>query len=65
MKMTTKEMNAAELAAGTAALKTSLAASFPAWELEMAPQGSIEAAVACIVAAIDTVRDAAESKPTA
>jgi hypothetical protein len=64
VKMTTKEMNAAELAAGTAALKTSLAASFPAWELSMAPQGSIEAAVKTVVVAIDAVRDAAEPKPT-
>jgi hypothetical protein len=61
---TTKEMNAAELAAGTAALKASLTKSFPSWELNMAPAGSIEAAVATVVAAVDAVRDAADPKAT-
>jgi hypothetical protein len=58
--MTTKEMTAAELAAGKAALMKSIAETIPAWEVAMAPAGMIENAVATIVAAVDAVRDGAQ-----
>ena len=57
--MTTKEMTAAEIAAGTAALKAMVAELIPAWEQSMVPATYIEQAVAAVVAAVDKVRDAA------
>ena len=57
--MTTKEMTAAEIAAGTAALKAMVAELIPAWEQSMVPSSYIEQAVAAVVAAVDKVRDAA------
>ena len=55
---TSPQITAAELTAGTAALKASLAGSMPQWELNMVPAGAIEQAVATVVTAIDKVRDA-------
>ena len=60
--MTTKEMNTAEIAAGKEALMQSITQTIPAWELAMAPAGMIENAVATVVAAVDAVRDNAQSK---
>jgi hypothetical protein len=60
--MTTKEMTAAEIAAGTAALKDMVAELIPAWEQSMVPATYIEQAVAAVVAAVDTVRDSAQVK---
>lgn len=59
---TSPELNAAELVAGTKALKASLAQSIPSWEQSMIPADAIENAVATVVAAVDAVRDAAASK---
>jgi hypothetical protein len=58
--MTTKEMTAAEIAAGTAALKDMVATLIPAWEQAMVPATYIEQAVAAVVAAVDKVRDSTE-----
>jgi hypothetical protein len=55
-------MTAAEIAAGTAALKDMVATLIPAWEQSMVPATYIEQAVAAVVAAVDTVRDSAQVK---
>ena len=57
--MTTPQMTAAEISAGTAALKDMITTLIPAWEQSMVPATYIEQAVAAVVAAVDKVRDAA------
>jgi hypothetical protein len=59
--MTTPQMTAAEIEAGKAALMQSITQTIPAWQLELAPPGMIENAVATIVAAVDAVRDKQET----
>ena len=57
--MTSPQLTAAEIAAGTVALRAMVAQIIPAWEQRMVPATYIDQAVAAVVAAVDKVRDAA------
>jgi mannitol-1-phosphate/altronate dehydrogenase len=55
---TSPQLTAAEIAAGTTALKAMVATLIQAWEQRMVPAAYIDQAVAAVVAAVDKVRDA-------
>lgn len=57
-EMTTPAINAAEIAAGTKALQTMIAATLPSWQQRLVPADILAEAVQAVVSAVDTVRDA-------